>query len=100
MRRWLTIIAVLLVAAPAAAQQGSLRVIAASSVTTGDPIRTGSLQGVQPDFGVSWFQPTASWGTVSFDAHAVRSDNDPQLGRALFAIKDLKSHGLAWNLTA
>jgi hypothetical protein len=99
-RSWLLIIAVLLFAAPVAAQQGSVQVIAASNVTTGDESRTGGLQGYQPDFGVSWFQPTKTWGTLSFDGHAVRAGNDPRLGRALFAVKDLKKDGLTWNLTA
>lgn len=101
MRRWwLMTIAVLLVAAPAAAQQGSVQVIAASNVTTGDPERTGALQGYQPDFGVSWFQPTTNWGTFSFDGHAVRNGSDPRLGRALFAVRGLKADGLTWNLSA
>jgi hypothetical protein len=101
MRRWwLMTIAVLLVAAPAAAQQGSVQVIAASNVTTGDASRTGVLQGYQPDFGVSWFQPTTNWGTLTFDGHAVRGGNDPRLGRALFGVKGLKASGLTWNLNA
>ena len=101
MRRWwLMTIAVLLVAAPAAAQQGSVQVIVASQVTTGDPSRTGGLPGYQPDFGLSWFRPTTNWGTLSLDAHAARSGNDPRLGRALFAVKDLKRHGLTWNFSA
>jgi hypothetical protein len=99
-RWWLMTIAVLLVAAPAAAQQGSVQVVAAGNVTTGDASRTGALQGYQPDFGVSWFQPTTNWGTVTFDGHAVRGGNDPRLGRALFAVKGLKASGLTWNLSA
>ena len=101
MRRWwLMMIAVLLVAAPAAAQQGSVQVVAASQITTGDAMRTGGLTGFQPDFGLSWFQPTTRWGTLTFDAHAVRNNNDPRLGRALFGIRNLKSHGLTWNMSA
>ena len=101
MRRswWILTIAVLL-AAPAAAQQGSVQVVAAGQVSTGDPARTGGLQGYQPDIGLSWFQPTLRWGTLTFDAHAVRNNNDPRLGRALFGIRDLKSHGLTWNMSA
>ncbi len=101
MRRfWLMLIAALLVAAPAAAQQGSVQITAASQVTTGDPMRTGGLQGYQPDFGFNWFRPTTTWGTLTFDAHAVRGGNDPRLGRALFAVKNLKKTGLTWNLSA
>jgi len=99
-RFWLMVIAVLLVAAPAAAQQGSVQITTASQVTTGDPERTGGLQGFQPDFGFTWFQPTTTWGTLNFDAHAVRGGNDPRLGRALFAIKNMKRNGLTWNLSA
>ena len=92
-------IAVLLAGGPVAAQQGSVQVVAASVVSTGSPSRTGLTQNFQPDFGVSWLQPTRNWGTVNLDAHAVRGTNDPRLGRALFAIRDLKRGGFAWNLS-
>jgi len=90
----------LLAAVPVAAQQGSVQIVSAGQLSTGNPMRTGALQGYQPDLGLSWFQPTTRWGTLTFDAHAVRSNKDPRLGRALFAVRDLKTHGLTWNLSA
>jgi hypothetical protein len=92
-------IVLLLAPAPAAAQQGSVQVTAATVASTGDPSRTGLTQGFQPDFGILWFQPTTNWGTVNFDAHAVRGAKDPRLGRVLFAVNDLRRAGLKWNVS-
>ena len=37
---------------------------------------------------------------MQFDLHAVRGQADPRLGRALFALRDLKLHGLTWTVEA
>jgi hypothetical protein len=102
MRRtwWILTLAFLLAGSRAAAQQGYVQVISAMQVTTGDIERTGATRRWEPDFGFSWFAPGTRVGTVQFDLHAVRGKSDPRLGRALFAIRDLKSHGFTWNLEA
>ncbi len=93
-------IAVLLVAAPAAAQQGSVQVVAGGVVTTGDPARTGGLDGYQSDLGFSWLRPTVGWGVWTIEAHGVRDDSAARFGRALFAVRDLKRGDTKWNISA
>ncbi len=101
MRQTPLIVAIaVLLAAPAAGQQGSMQIVAGGVVTTGDPARTGGLDGYQSDVGFSWKRPTIDWGTWTIEAHGVRNDSTAQFGRALFAIQGLKRGGTRWNVTA
>src|SRR5512142_651577 len=90
----------MLAATPAAAQQGSIQVVAGGAATTGEPARTGGLDGYQSDVGFSWLRPTIDWGTWTIEAHGVRNDSTAQFGRALFAIQDLKRGDTRWNVSA
>lgn len=96
--RWIFAIVALLVSSPALARQGYVQILSGTLVTTGAPERTGTLPSYQPDFGVVWWQPTAEYGTVHLELHAVRDTGDPRFGRGMLAIRDLKKAGLVWSV--
>ena len=96
--RWILAIVALLVSSPALARQGYVQILSGTLVTTGAPERTGTAPGYQPDFGVAWWQPTAEFGTVQMELHAVRDTSDPRFGRGLLAIRDMKRAGFVWSV--
>jgi hypothetical protein len=96
--RWVLAIVALLASSPALARQGYVQILSGTLVTTGAPDRTGAVPSYQPDFGVVWLQPTAEFGTVQMELHAVRDSGDPRFGRGLLAVRDMKRAGLVWNM--
>jgi cell division septation protein DedD len=100
--RRLAVCAVLaaLIPSPGAAQQGSVQVTGAAQAIQGDSRRIGSEPSLEPDFGVSWFQPGTRFGTLRLDLRGTRRDDLPHLGRAFVGVRDLKYRGVAWSLEA
>jgi hypothetical protein len=96
--RWILALVALLVGSPALARQGYVQILSGTIVTTGAPERTGAAPLYQPDFGVVWWQPTAEFGTVNLELHAVRDSSDPRFGRGLLAVRDMKKAGLVWGV--
>jgi cell division septation protein DedD len=84
----------------AAAQQGTLQVTAAAQSMHGDPRRAIGQPSLEPDAGVSWFQPGTRLGTLQVDLRGTRRDGSPHLGRALFSARDLKYRGGTWTIEA
>jgi SPOR domain/SdrD B-like domain len=99
-RRACGMLAVLLAAAPAAAQQGSLQVSAAAQGTTGGPRLGVSANQLEPDLGVSWLQPGTRVGTMQLEVRGVERKNDMRLGRVYGALRDLKYGGFKWTVEA
>ncbi len=95
--RWVFAFVALLASSPALARQGYVQILSGTLATTGAAERTGAAPSYQPDFGVAWLQPTADFGTMHLELHAVRDSGDPRFGRGLFAIRDMKKVGLVWS---
>jgi cell division septation protein DedD len=91
---------VALVAAPAAAQQGSLQVTAAAQSVQGDPRRTIGQTPLEPDVGVSWLQPGTRFGLLQLELRGTRRGDRPHLGKAFFSVRDLKLRGATWSMDA
>lgn len=89
-----------LLAAPAAAQQGSLQVSAAAQATTGESARDINLGAFEPDLGVTWFQPGTRFGTLQLEVRGTERQNEPHLGRIYGSLRDLKAVGFRWTVDA
>ena len=87
-------------ASPAAAQQGSLQLSATSQVLTGGEARIAGQNRVEPDVGITWFQPGLRVGTFEIDAHLIQRDKSPQLGRTFVGLRDVRLKGLTWTFQA
>ena len=85
------------VAAPAAAQQGSVQVTGAAQAVTGDPERLAGQSRLEPDFAINWFQPRET-GSMLMELRATRRGSEPHLGRAYFAWRDARFRGATWTL--
>lgn len=96
--RWGAATAVLLCASPALAQQGSIQVSTSTQITTGDPLRRGAMHTLEPDVGLTVFQPGLRFGTLELDLHVTRRWDLPHVGRAAFALRDVKAKGLTWSV--
>ena len=86
-------------AAPVAAQQGSIHVTGSAHAVTGDPEKLSGQARLEPDFGITWFQPRGS-GSMQAELRATRRGNEPHLGRVFFAWRDAKFRGATWTLEA
>ena len=89
-----------LLAAPAAAQQGSLQVSAAAQATTGESARDINLGAFEPDLGVTWFQPGTRFGTLQLEVRGTERQNEPHFGRIYGSLRDLKAGGFRWTVDA
>ncbi len=83
-------------ASPALAQQGSVQVSAAAQVLSGDEARLGGQDRLEPDVGLSWFQPGFRFGTIEFESHLTQRSDRFLLGRSFAALRDVRIKGLAW----
>jgi cell division septation protein DedD len=87
-----------LIPTPGAAQQGSVQVTAATESLQGDPRRIGGQPSLEPEVGVSWFQPGTRFGTFQLDLRGTRRGDIPHLGRVFVGVRDLRYRGLSWSL--
>lgn len=99
-RRAWALIAVLVFARDAHAQQSQVSVSAAAQVYTADQYRLGGLNHVEPDLGISWLKPQVFGGTLGLDVNLTRRADSAELGRALLTLKSIKTGGFSWDLTA
>ena len=81
--------------APVAAQQGSVQVTGSAQALSGDPERLAGQSRLEPDFGVTWFQPRR-WGSLQMELRGTRRGREPHLGRAYVAWRDVKHRGAIW----
>ena len=100
MRVVLILLVALLLATPAAAQQGSLQVSASAQAVTGETARFHSVGQVEPDLGVIWFQPRTRFGTIQLELRGTERRNDPHAGRLYASLKDLKVGNYRWTVEA
>ena len=94
----LILVAALLLAAPAVAQQGSLQVNASAQATTGETARLNALGQVEPDLGVTWLQPGTRFGTVQLELHGTERRNEFHAGRIYGSLRDLKTGNYTWTI--
>jgi cell division septation protein DedD len=104
MRSWLCpvgLVALVAAAQPALAQQqGSVQISSAAQVVAADPERRAGQAALEPDLGVTVYQPGLRFGTLFIDVHAVRRAEHARVGRSSIGLRDLKLAGLTWTLTA
>jgi hypothetical protein len=101
MRRGLAALAgvlVAVVAATAHAQQGSIQVGGAAQVVTGDPRRLAGQERVEPDFGVTWFQPGSRFGTFQMEVRGTERQDQLHAGRLFAGLRDARYRGLSWTV--
>ncbi len=94
----LILVVALLLATPAAAQQGSLQVNASAQATTGETARLNALGQVEPDLGVRWLQPRTRFGTVQLEFHGTERKNELHAGRIYGSLRDLKFGNYTWTV--
>ena len=85
---------------PAAAQQGSVQVAAATQTVHGDPSRMAGQSRFEPDVGVTWLQPGARFGSFHLEMRGTRRGPEPHLGRTFIAWRDVKYRGATWSFEA
>ena len=94
----LILVVALLLATPAAAQQGSLQVNASAQAITGETARLNALGQVEPDLGVTWRQPRTRFGTVQLEFHGTERKNELHAGRIYGSLRDLKFGNYTWTI--
>ena len=82
--------------APAFAQQGSVQVTGAAQAVSGDPARLAGQTRLEPDLAINWYQPRGT-GALHAELRATRRGNEPHLGRAYIAWRDVKVRGALWS---
>ena len=92
----LILVVALLLAAPVAAQQGSLQVSASAQAVTADTPRLNTFGQVEPDIGVTWLQPGTRFGTVQLELRGTERKNDFHAGRIYGSLRDLKFGSYTW----
>src|ERR1700752_1101040 len=92
----IAIVLVSLSVTPAAAQQGSLQVSAAAQGTTGDAQRGAGQPRLEPDLGVTWFQPRTRFGTAQLEVRGTERQDELHFGRVYGSLSDLKYGGVTW----
>ena len=85
---------------PAAAQQSFVTLTGAVQVATGDDLRLGGQQRVEPDLGIQLFDASFASGSLRADLNVTRRDDAPVLGRSLIQLDDAKAGGLTWSFGA
>jgi len=91
--------AVLVLAASAhtaAGQQGSIQLSTDTQLVKGDPGRVLSERTWEPDFGVLWTQPGRRFNQFQLELRASRRGDEIHLGRAWFALRDVRARGFTW----
>jgi hypothetical protein len=97
-RRWGALVSLWLVARPAAAQSGSIQVVSAAQVTTGDAFRLGDQPRLEPDVGIVVFRPGLPFGTLELDLHLTRRRERPHLGRSVAVLRGPSQGEFAWRV--
>ena len=87
-------------AVPARAQQPSIAVAAATQVVTGDDIRLGGQNRVEPDFALLLSNPGFRFGTLEAAISVTRRDEQAVLGRSFVRLDGVRLGGLSWTLAA
>jgi cell division septation protein DedD len=82
------------------AQQGSVQIFSAAQGVTGNDERTGGLNEIQPEFGVSWLQPGSRFGTFQIETRGSRRADRLHVGRTYAVLRDLRYRGLSWTVEA
>jgi len=97
-----TILLVMLVmpAMPASAQQPTIAVAASAQVVTGDDIRLGGQNRVEPDLAIFLSNPGFRFGTLEVAISATRRDEQAVLGRSFVHLDGAKLAGLSWTIDA
>ena len=98
--RALACAALLAAPAPAAAQQSFVSLVGAVQFATGDQLRLGGQQSVEPDFGIQVFDSSFASGKLRADLNVTRRNDTAVLGRSMVALDDVKAAGLSWSLGA
>lgn len=98
--RWVPLLGLWLVARSAAAQPGSIQIVTATQVTTGDPLRRGDQARVDPDLGLLLFRPHLPFGTLELDLHLIRRRERAHLGRSLAALSGRTRGNVVWRIEA
>jgi hypothetical protein len=80
------------------AQQGSVQLVTASQIATGDAARRASGEGWESDLGLLYVRPAIRSGTLTVDLRGVRRDDRLRFGRGLFSIRGMKAAGLEWDI--
>jgi hypothetical protein len=91
-------VALLVSAAPVAAQQPSVAVVGATQVVTGDATRLGGQHGVEPDLGILFSNPGFRLGTLEANIGVTRRGDQAVLGRSFVRLDAVKLAGLSWTL--
>ena len=86
--------------APALAQQSFVNIVGAMQVATGDEVRLGGQNHVEPDLGIQLFDSAFASGKLRADLNVTRRDDAAVLGRSFLALDDLRAAGLTWSLGA
>jgi cell division septation protein DedD len=102
MRSWIVAVGlVTLAAAPAQAQQqGSVQLSSSAQVVVADPERRAGQAALEPDLGLTVYQPGFRFGTLFIDIHAVRRAEHARVGQSSFGLREVKLGGLTWTVTA
>ena len=90
------ILLALAAAAPARAQQGSIRISGAAQAITGSTERTGGQERLEPDLALSWLQPGSRFGTFQIEIRGTARGSSPHLGRSFATWRDLKFANATW----
>ena len=94
----LFLLVALVLAAPAAAQQGSLQVSASAQAVTAESSRLNAIGQVEPDIGVRWLQPGTRFGTVQLELRGTERKNEFHAGRIYGSLRDLKTGDYTWTV--
>ena len=95
-----TTILLVCAACTARAQQPTIAVAAAAQVVTGDDIRLGGQNRVEPDLCVFLSNPGFRFGTLEVAISATRRDEQAVLGRSFVHLDGAKLAGLSWTIDA
>jgi len=97
---WIGGLLVAIAAAPVSAQQPSIQISAAAQVMTGDDLRLGGQQHLEPDLGIQLFDPGFRFGNLYADLNVTRRNDSVILGRGVVRLDGWRAAGLTWSLDA
>jgi hypothetical protein len=86
----------LLPGAAAGQQQGTIQLSTETQILSGSPARRAGERPFEPDAGLLWIEPGASFGQFEMESIATRRGSDLHLGRTHLALRDVKARGTTW----
>jgi len=95
-----SLLVVLSAAAASAQQQGSIQLSTETQVVQGDAERRTGEPTVEPDLGITYFQPGSRFREAQFEVRGTRRNDELHLGRTSMALRDGKARGLTWTFEA